>query len=268
MTGLSIGWHLEDDFGERVEIEQKANYVGNSITTNDSNDRNRHYIRMVNILHYGVNVQKNLSMQNMWKRVKMYRMQLINKWKYEVYLQCDFLNFYDGQIGQMNFLHKGIIMHYLFDEEVYLNKPRGEFYPVYNRNITNSTLQAAAQMFLYLANCPSPDGFRKQLDYADFFYNDSSKNILEAILNINKIDARKIRKNQIWSKSVTEKMVELVEKKLNLKIGKLEIASSTSSKLLQNLGNVQFKRFSQDLKDCLHRNICTEVIKIVASTNK
>ena len=74
---------------------------------------------------------------------------------------------------------------------------------------------------------------------------------------------RQTNRRSTYRRSKTRRGVDL--EKIQLKIGKLYIASSTSFMLLQNLGNVQFERFTQDLKDCLHRNKCTEVIKIIQS---
>ena len=120
-------------------------------------------------------------------------------------------------------------------------------------------------MYFYLGNCPSVDSYSDQEYFRDFFAKASPRNIVETVLNINKLDAGKNGKLQIKSKSIPEKLFEKLDNMLKLFIGKLDLADLTNSSLNNHLGNGQFSSIWNHLQDCLDRNNCTEVGKIMES---
>ena len=66
-------------------------------------------------------------------------------------------------------------------------------------------------------------------------------------------------------KSIPTKLVEKLDNLIKFVIGKLDVADSTNSSLNNHLGNGQFSSIWNHLQDCLDRNNCTEVGKIMES---
>ena len=122
---------------------------------------------------------------------------------------------------------------------------------------TDSILQTAAEIYLYMLNTPDTADSTARKKY--FFANASPRNILETVLNMNKVKENENKNKDRSLSSSTKKLVHKLGTLMKFNIGKLDIASSTKSGLLPKIDNAEFAQLREGLLDCLQRNNCTGV---------
>ena len=226
MTGFTLAWYFEDATGTKVEIVGEKGYV--------EKVSNVQFVRLANILYTSISYNE-MTVGEMFENVKDYKEEWMEKEKHEYIPKC---------------ITDDVIDNYLSSLENKLNMKE-----INQSQITDSLLKSAAEMFIYLTYCPSSDTFNKQIYYADLFATASPRSIVEAVLNMNKVDSSQKGKKQVLPKSVVEKL----DTTLKLKIGILDTAFSTKSGLLSKVNDVQFGRLRKDLQDCLQEENCKEV---------
>ena len=241
MTGLTIDWHFEDENGDRVEIVPEKNYV--------TDNTNVYFIRLTNILYNGITFN-SMDVGEMWENVKDYRLGWMEKEKTlpDCLLNDKILIGDDIIEDLLSSLENKIIMKEINQSQ-----------------ITESLLNSAAEMFMYLVNCPSEEILNKQKYYEDFFLNASPRTIVWTLLNINKLESSQVGKSQVGHTRVINKLIEKLDTILHFDIGKLDIAFLAKTGLLSKVDNVQFGRWRKDLQNCLHENRCVEVMNQMKS---
>ena len=92
-------------------------------------------------------------------------------------LQCDLIS-----KNKIIFINDDIVGEILLSIEKKLNMKE-----IDRSQITDTLLHTAAEMFVYLTNCPRDNLFTKQKHFAEFFANASPRTIVETVLSINKL---------------------------------------------------------------------------------
>ena len=140
-----------------MEIEQEAKFVTWS--------KSVHFIRLVNSLYYGVNVH-NETVDKMWGYVKTYRVKWLNGEKENATKKCNY-----GRVDD------SVIDVFLDSQEDRLNitgLPTSQ--PIYRKQVSDYLLLSAAQMYMYLANCPDKHKIAWQTLYSEPFLQLFNKN--------------------------------------------------------------------------------------------
>ena len=229
ISGMSVEWFVEDGAtGDRVEIVAEDKYV--------TEDGNIQFTRLVNILHYGVNVQ-NVTMDEMWPHVKRLRsgwVDEVKEWKAD---KCGKGMFYTS-----------IIDKYLQELESKLNmKDQSKSNPIYRHQVQATLLDTAGQMFLYLAYCDK-SRIAKLTFYTDLIRYFSPRIIVQTILNINSRAAAQNNADYRF----TEKLLSELTSWVQLDNRMIAVMSTSRSRLLASR---QMATFYREVETCLENTV-------------
>ena len=225
MTGCRFTWHLEDQSGDRLEIEPQVSYLSDQL--------NVQFMRFVNIVHQAVTVH-DLSVTEMKENLKTYRVKWIGVEKQRAASLCQ---------SNTGFVNIDIIASYLSDQEDTLNLDESKG-PVFKKDITDSFIKSCFEIYLYLAYCPRLTNIAWKMFYEDLFTNFSPRFIIQTIVD-------KKSRAQGMQNNVHGKLLEVLDKHLKFENDKLGLAFFTKSELMQNN---QFEDFHDDLHSCSSDN--------------
>jgi hypothetical protein len=97
----------------------------------------------------------------------------------------------------------------------------------------------------------------------DVFNHDSPGTIVEAAIDMKKIEFSKIADNQIWQTSSSEKLVEKLNALLSLDFDNFDVIMSAQSEQLSNLTNLKDGQFGNSVNDCLDKRQCKGLRELV-----
>ena len=115
-------------------------------------------------------------------------------------------------------------------------------------------------MFIYLANELNGKTIPRMNSYDEFFKNAPTREIVEAILNINIHDHGG---SEQWTNPTSNYLIEKIDKALNLNLGILDIIFSSEASLLKRSSSTYLKRFRAEMMDCLSKSRCKKLSKLM-----
>ena len=246
MTGFTVSWHLENDTGNKVDIQPSVKYSGFEM--------NKEFVRMVNILHYALYV-KNISVDKMWDSIKLGKIDLIVAEKEKAAAQSSLLGVFQtshqgvkaAQCNTYQLVDSKIIKQLLDAEEKKLNLT-GVRWPVYQDSIRDKTLETAARMYVYIKRCITPADVVLIQFYADLLRNYPTRYILQTLANLSKMKDVE-RKHKI----IPADLIQALGNYFHPEIDIINLATGSGSDLLLKLktGKIAINQLFRKIGDML-----------------
>ena len=269
ITGFTARWYVQNTTGHRVGIQQwdkfreptknqnvnkdkliinnnntniMANLLGlgikNMTKTKTKTPYNEYFVRMVNIVDNVIN-NRHINVEQLWEDVKNFRFGLLGQ---------DALQCYTGMLKSHD------METFLEEEERRLNMTRG-IGPVHKDNISDSTLNTAAKMFVYIANCNPTSPIKPAWNkfYADLLTNSSPRLIVQTLTSLTKLQTKGLGKINIPAELITR-----LGKYFSFQFDKIKIALASSRKVAKK----QPKLVGMDFPDCFYDKKCGNINEI------
>ena len=196
--GFSVKWYFIDkNTGEKVDSEPRTNYCGY--------DRNRHFVKMVNIVHFALN--NNITVDTLWEQMKQLKKKLLIETGCT--LPKKFL------VDNVDNIEYNNVVVLIVDQILYeaedLFKMQANEDPVYKNNVTEITLDLAAKMYIYTQNIRA-----FHIEWLHF-YNDLFTRFTPRYILLNLADLSKMNTGGSSTKDIPWDLIQKLREALKLK---------------------------------------------------
>ena len=246
-TGMNVSWYYTDSEGQKIKIVPEPKYL--------NEEANQIFITLVRLV-------ENHQNGDLWRKLKRFKVDIVNNESFKQTESCEFST--SETTSTFKLKQISLFLGEIIEEQGLENTTE----PL---NPEEATLDVAAAMFTYLAQCPSQITKDILIDQLKRLYRTASTaTIWEAIINIYKNSLTKKPKSIHFPTDAVENMISIIGEKLNSTLALLEALSLSKEGFRQNVNeNILFKSLTGEVRECLEdNNFCLQnsLSNIIKST--